>query len=39
LPERLRVEIDRRQPDNYANFRRLMGDFLAAIAAPQEEMS
>ncbi|GKW50176.1 type 1 glutamine amidotransferase [Halomonas sp. NCCP-2165] len=39
LPRRLRDEIARRQPDNTANFRRLMGDFLAAIAAPEKEIS
>lgn len=37
LPQRLRDEIARRQPDNIANFHRLMGDFLAAIAAPEKE--
>ncbi len=37
LPARLRDEIARRQPDNYTNFRRLMGDFVAAIEAPGKE--
>ena len=36
MPQRLRDEIARRQPDNIANFRRLMGDFLAAITTSQK---
>lgn len=39
LPRRLRDEIARRQPDNIANFRCLMGDFLATIVTSQKEMS
>ena len=39
LPERLREEISRHQPSNYANFKNLMRSFLDAVLAPDRENS